>query len=237
MPRTSTQNGDGRCHPTGDELESLYERFPRLYAFCRDYVFRDDTEKIATALWPAGGPSEGDSLLELGCGPGFYSRRLAARFEHLQVTGIDRSKRQLRRARMRALASSLHNCTFEEGDALALDRTTSSVGAVVVSRLLIVLGEGDRVIEETHRVLKPGGRCFVAEPRSAIRAAVPLHALRLRARLSELYGSRGIYREPGKISVMTSGEFGALMGSQPWADMRRWHDTWYQYAVCEKQRP
>ena len=209
MPRTSTQNGDGRCHPTGDELESLYERFPRLYAFCRDYVFRDDTEKIATALWPAGGPSEGDSLLELGCGPGFYSRRLAARFEHLQVTGIDRSKRQLRRARMRALASSLHNCTFE----------------------------GDRVIEETHRVLKPGGRCFVAEPRSAIRAAVPLHALRLRARLSELYGSRGIYREPGKISVMTSGEFGALIGSQPWADMRRWHDTWYQYAVCEKQRP
>jgi arsenite methyltransferase len=139
MPRSSTQNGEGRFHPTGDELESLYERFPWLYAFCRDHLFRDDTEKISTALWPASGPSEGDSLLELGCGPGFYARRLAARFEHLQVTGIDRSERQLRRACMRASASGLHNCTFEEGDALALDRTTSSVDAVVVSRLFIVL--------------------------------------------------------------------------------------------------
>ena len=93
----------------------------------------------------------------------------------------------------RSASHRLHNCTFEEGDALALDRPTSSVDAIVVSRLFIVLAEGDRVIEEIHRVLKPGGRCFVAEPRSAIRAAVPLYALRLRARLSELYGKAGTY--------------------------------------------
>lgn len=232
MARDSTQNGDGRFHPAGDEPESLYERFPWLYAFCRDHLFRDDTEKIAGALWPAGGPPSGGCLLELGCGPGFYARRLAARFEHLRVTGIDRSGRQLRGAR--AAACRIGNCAFEEGDVLALDRPTSSIDAVVVSRLFIVLAEGDRVLEEVHRVLKPGGRCFVAEPRSAIRAAVPLHALRLRARLSERYGRAGIYREPGGISVMTSGEFGTLIHSRPWASTRRWQDTWYQYAVCEK---
>jgi arsenite methyltransferase len=232
MSGSLTQNGGGR--PPCDEPESLYERFPWLYAFCRDHLFRDDTEKIAASLWPAGDPSVGDRLLELGCGPGFYARRLAARFEHLQVTGIDRSERQLGRARSRAATDCLRNCTFEEGDALALDRLISSVDAVVVSRLFIVLAEGGRVIEEIHRVLKPGGRCFVAEPRSAIRAAVPLHALRLRARLSEFYGSLGSYREPAEISVMTSDEFGALIGSQSWAATQRWPDTWYQYAVCEK---
>jgi arsenite methyltransferase len=99
MPQASTQNGDGGVRGARDEPESLYERFPWLYAFCRDHLFRDDTEKIATSLWPAGGHVEGDSLLELGCGPGFYARRLAARYEHLQVTGIDRSGRQLLRAR------------------------------------------------------------------------------------------------------------------------------------------
>lgn len=232
MSGDSTHNGGFR--PPCDEPESLYERYPWLYAFCRDHLFRDDTEKIAASLWPEGGPSEGERLLELGCGPGFYARRLAARFEHLQVTGIDRSERQLLRAR--ALSHHLGNCTFEEGDALALNRPTSSVDAVVVSRLFIVLAEGDRVMEEIHRVLRPGGRCFVAEPRSAIRAAVPLYALRIRARLSEIYGSLGNYREPAEISVMTPGEFGAMVGSQCWAATRRWQDTWYQYAVCEKQR-
>jgi arsenite methyltransferase len=175
-------------------------------------------------------------LLELGCGPGFYARRLAARFKHLRVTGIDRSEQQLGRARSRAATDCLRNCTFEEGDALALERPTSSVDAVVVSRLFIVLAEGDRVIEEIHRVLRPGGRCFVAEPRSAIRAAVPLYALRMRARLSEILGSLGSYKEPTEITVMTSDEFGTLIGSQSWAATQRWQDTWYQYAVCEKRR-
>jgi arsenite methyltransferase len=226
---------NGWFRPPREEPESLYERFPWLYAFCRDHLFRDDTERIVASLWPTDGPSEGDSLLELGCGPGFYARRLAARFEHLHVTGIDRSERQLHRARSRAAADRLRNCAFEEGDALALQRPMSSVDTVVVSRLFFVLAEGDRVIDEMHRVLKPGGRCFVAEPRSAIRAAVPLRALRLRARLSELYGNRGSDREPGKISVMTSDEFGVLIRSRPWATTRLWQDTWYQYAVCEKR--
>jgi arsenite methyltransferase len=223
-------SGDSTCNAgfraPCDEPESLYERFPWLYAFCRDHLFRDDTKKIVASLWSTGDPSDGDSLLELGCGPGFYARRLAARFGNLHVTGIDGSERQLHGARSRAAAHCLQNCTFEEGDALAPSRPTSSVEAVVVSRLFIVLAaEGDRVIDEMHRVLKPGGRCFVAEPRSAIRAAVPLRALRLRARLAELYGSPGSYRGPGKISVMTSDEFGVLIRSRPWAITRLWRDT------------
>ena len=235
MSGASTQNGDGEFNPAGKELESLYERFPWLYAVCRDHLFRDDTEKIAGALWPKGSPPEESSLLELGCGPGFYARRLASRFGHLRVTGIDRSSGQLRRAR--EMASQLGNCTFEEGDVLSLDWPASSVDAVVVSRLFIVLSERKQVIDEMHRVLRPGGRCFVAEPRSAMRAAVPLYALRLRARLSDLYGNPGKYREPGKISVMTLDEFGALVDTQPWASTRLWQDTWYQYALCEKHHP
>ncbi len=207
MTQASAENKGRGLRPPAGEPESLYERFPWLYAFCRDHLFRNDTEKIVAALWPAGAPAEGSNLLELGCGPGFYARRLATRFGHLRVTGIDRSARQLRRAHTHAAARRLRNCTFEEGE---------------------------RVIEEMHRVLRPGGRCFVAEPRSALRAAVPLRALRLRARLSDLHGGPGSYREPGEISVMTSEEFGGLICSQPWSATQRWQDTWYQYAVCEK---
>ena len=78
---------------TDDEPESLFERFHWLYAFCREHLFRDDTERIAAALWAGVAPPAGTRLLELGCGPGFYSCRLAQHFAHLQVTGIDTTDR------------------------------------------------------------------------------------------------------------------------------------------------
>lgn len=236
MAQASTPNGGGFL-PAGGEPESLYERFPWLYAFCRDHLFRDDTDKISTALWPAGSPPAESSLLELGCGPGFYARRLAARYDHLHVTGIDRSGRQLRRARSLAAVRRLRNCAFEEGDALDLDRPDGSVDSIVVSRLLLVLPERERVLAEMHRVLGPGGRCFIAEPRSAWRAAAPLGALRLISRLDAVRGNPRGYREPGRISVLDTGGFKVLVGSQPWSTVNHWQDTWYQYAVCEKRRP
>ena len=233
MTQASTPGGG--FHPSGEQVESLYERFPWLYAFCRDHLFRDDTERISSALWPSGSPPPGDSLLELGCGPGFYARRLAARYDRLRVTGIDRSGRQLRRARYLAAARNLDNCLFEEGDALALDRPDGSVDAIVVSRLLLVLPQQEKVFAEIHRVLRPGGRCFVAEPRSAWRAAAPLGVLHLISNLDALRGSPRGYREPGGISILDTSGFRALICSQPWSSARLWQDTWYQYAVCEKQ--
>lgn len=233
----TSRNGQLPAHP-----ESLFDRFPWLYAFCRDHLFRDDTSLIATSLWPGTGPPEGTSgvppadnrLLELGCGPGFYARRLGETFGHLDVTGVDRSELQLGRARM--LAAPLDNCSFEEGDARALAASDASFDAVVISRLFVILPEPERVISEAHRVLRPGGRLFVAEPRSALRAAVPLRAMRLLAGLEALFAGRmHDYREPDGVCVLTTAEFYDLAGSQPWSAVRCWQDYWYQYAVCEKR--
>lgn len=216
--------------------ESLFDRFPWLYAFCRDHLFRDDTGRIAASLWTAGVPPAGNRLLELGCGPGFYARRLGETFGHLDVTGVDRSELQLGRARMLAAAGSLDNCSFEEGDARRLAAPDASFDAVVISRLFVILSEPECVISEAHRVLKPGGRLFVAEPRSALRAAVPLAAMRLLAGLEALFAGRmRDHREPDGVCVLTGGEFGDLVGSQAWRAVRCWQDLWYQYAVCEKQ--
>lgn len=241
MAQASTPDGGGGLRSavwTADEpSESLYERFPWLYAFCRDHLFRDDTAKISAALWPSGAPPAGSSLLELGCGPGFYARRLAARHGRLRVTGIDRSGRQLHRARSLAALNRLRNCAFAEGDARDLAYPDGSVDSLVVSRLFLVLPEREQVLAEMHRVLRPGGRCFIAEPRSALRAAAPLGALRLISRLSTAPGRPKDHREPGKISVLDTNGFEALVDSQPWDEVRSWQDTWYQYAVCAKRRP
>ena len=221
--------------PVDDETESLFERFHWFYAFCREHLFRDDTECIATALWPKEDPPEGSRLLEIGCGPGFYSCRLAERFGDLHVTGIDRAKQQLRRARSRAAAKRLDNCRFAEADVLDLIYPENAFTAIVASRLFTILQERKRALAEIHRVLVPGGRCFIAEPRSMLRAALPLHMMWL---LANLIGfcreSPGSYREPRQIAVMRRPEFRGLIESQPWKTAFHWHDAWYQYVVCEK---
>ena len=105
-----------------------------------------------------------------------------------------------------------------------------------MSRRFVILPEPERVISEAHRVLKSGGRLFVAEPRSAMRAAVPLRAMRLLAGLEALFAGRGRdYREPDGVCVLTGGEFGDLVECQAWRAVRCWQDLWYQYAVCEKR--
>jgi arsenite methyltransferase len=234
MPEASTEQREERIRPLGDELESLFERFPWLYTFCRDYLFRDDTELMANTLWPSGVPA-GSSLLELGCGPGFYSRRLAEIFDQLRVVGLDRSERQLLRASYLAAAGRLSNCLFVRGDARALPMPDASFDALVASRLFIILPERDRVLAEMHRVLRHGGRCFIAEPRSALRAAVPLQTMWILTGLASAFSNgKPAYLEPGRVSVMSAGEFDAVVESQPWSCTRRWHDMWYQYAVCEK---
>jgi ubiquinone/menaquinone biosynthesis C-methylase UbiE len=218
-----------------DEPESLFDRLHWLYAFCREHLFRDDTERIAAALWPDTSPPAQTSLLEIGCGPGFYSCRLAGHFTQLQVVGIDRAEQQLRRARVRANERGLDNCRFEQADVLTLRWPRAAFDAVVASRLFTILPERERALCEMFRVLRHGGSCFIAEPRSMVRAALPLHAMWLTARLlGYCRETPGSYREPRRVVVLPAAGFRSLVESQPWESVEYRHDTWYQYAVCRK---
>src|SRR5260370_41092709 len=102
--------------------DSLFEHAAWVYAFCREHLFRDDTKRMITALWPNGGPAPGTRLVELGCGPGFYSCKLAGRFHDISITGVYRSERQLKLARERARVSRLTTGCFKRGNALRLSR-------------------------------------------------------------------------------------------------------------------
>ena len=226
----------GGAGPAPQEPDSLFERVGWLYAFFREHLFRDDTDGIAAALWPQGAPPEGSRLVELGCGPGFYCCRFAERFRNLRVLGLDRSNQQLRRARRSARSRHLDNCTFERADALALAEPDGSVDALLAVRLFTILPRREVALAEMYRVVRPGGRCFIAEPCSRLRAAIPLRLMWIVAHLMALagdYRSRA-YREPPDATVLPPETFGALVMSQPWGSVWRWQDPHYQYAICEK---
>jgi arsenite methyltransferase len=214
-----------------DSSDSLFERVAWLYAFCRERLFRDDTERIIKALWQNHAPHSGVKVMELGCGPGFYSRKLARRFPEISVIGVDRSHSQVRAARERALAEKVENCAFERVNALALLSADASFDVLIASRIFTVLPEHERAIAEMFRVLKPGGRCFIAEPRYVFWASIPLTAMWL---LASLIHSGNGYREPKKATVLKLEAFTNLFQRFPWKSVRTWKDGRYQYALCEK---
>jgi ubiquinone/menaquinone biosynthesis C-methylase UbiE len=211
--------------------DSLFEDVAWLYAFCREYLFRDDTERIIAALWPAGRPVLGTELIELGCGPGFYSRQLARRFPEISVIGADRSVNQLAWAQTRAAGWGSQNCAFARVNVLELPFQEGRFGVLVASRLFTVLPDQARAVSEIYRVLKSGGRCFIAEPRYSFWASIPLVSMWLLAKATH-FGNG--YREPRKASVFSAHAFRELFATQPWKSIRTWQEGRYQYALCEK---
>ena len=214
-----------------DQRDSLFERFAWLYIFCRENLFRDDTKRIILALWPESNPRRKTRLIELGCGPGFYSCRLAARFPQLSVLGVDSSEKQLNCAREKARAQELANCSFARVNVLALSYDAESFDHLIASRLLTILPAREKVVSEMFRILRPGGKCFVAEPRYSFWASLPLLAMWMLAGVTRYENG---YREPRKASVLSQAAFKRLFSTQPWKDVRTWRDGRYQYALCEK---
>ena len=214
------------------EPDSLFERCAWFYSLCREYLFRDHTQEIAAALFPAGSPRTGTRVLEIGCGPGFYACRLSEEFPAVETTGIDLSQNLIRRAKSRARSRQLSNCSFQHADAHALPFPSGSIDAIVVSRLFLIVPNKEGVIHEIFRVLKPSGRCFIAEPSSGFRTRFPLAFMWLLSRLTT--SPAGKYREPQEAEVMSREDFNALVHADPWGEAELHYDGWYQYAVCQK---
>jgi arsenite methyltransferase len=226
---------DDAWSPARMELEAdtkrLFEDCAWVYAFCRERLFHDHTEEIARALFPDGVSSQNLSALEVGCGPGFYARRLARRYPALQVLGIDRSSRLLAWARSRASSDELANCRFQQGDVECISACVEAVDAVISSRLLLIVDNRSTVMTEIFQVLKPGGRLFLVEPTANLKTQLPLAAMRLATRF---LSSTGRPTFPKKAKILSSREFEDLVRSQPWSKVSIQMYGDYQCAVCDK---
>ncbi len=217
--------------PSATVPSTVFDRCWRQYALCREYLFTDHTQQIANALQPLLGGVDPRYLVEAGCGPGFYSRRLAARFPQLQVTGIDLSEPLLFRARERARLSGLQNCRFLRADALSLADFPGQIDAVIASRLFLILSEPALALNAIYTALRPGGLCFIAEPTSTLRASMPLMFMKLTQCLDR---SANVLENPLRSNVLSMDDFEGLVESQPWRSIRIWKDRRYQCAVCRK---
>jgi ubiquinone/menaquinone biosynthesis C-methylase UbiE len=99
----------------------------------------------------------GDSLLDVGCGPGTITMDLAELVAPGPVVGIDRSKEVIERARGAGEARALSNLSFEVGDVYKLEFEDSSFDVVYAHQVLQHLSEPTRALVGMRRVLRGGG--------------------------------------------------------------------------------
>ncbi len=99
--------------------------------------------------------SAGDSVLDVGCGPGNFTRSFAEATGDGLVVGFDASKTMLA-AGARATANA--NVAYVRGDACALPFKASSFDAVCCFGALHLFEPPLQALDEIVRVLGPGGR-------------------------------------------------------------------------------
>jgi len=100
----------------------------------------------------------GERALDVGCGTGIYTARLAG--QGLEVTGLDRDPEMLAAARAKAPGARL-----VEGDATALPFGGGEFDLAVAVTLFCFLDAAERqaAARELLRVVRPGGRVVVGE--------------------------------------------------------------------------
>ncbi len=106
-------------------------------------------------------PARGDKAIDLGCGTGAFTRRLAQAFP-VDLTGVDISPRSIERAK--SLAGPENYCV---GDITRLAFPDASYDIIVYSGVLHHCDERHvrvNILKEGLRLLKPGGRLFAYDP-------------------------------------------------------------------------
>lgn len=102
------------------------------------------------------GLKAGDSVLDLGCGPGLYAARLAEK--GLRVTGVDYSRRSIEYATQYAAEHQL-DIRYRYQDYLTLDDANQYEAALLIYGDLCPLSPDQRqtLLGNVRRALKPGG--------------------------------------------------------------------------------
>jgi ubiquinone/menaquinone biosynthesis C-methylase UbiE len=96
------------------------------------------------------------NILEVGCGTGVLTRRLAGSENVGSVVGVDSAASLLEKAR--ELAADLGNVTFAEADARSLPFDAGSFDVVVFDSTLSHVPGPEDAVAEACRVLRPSGQ-------------------------------------------------------------------------------
>ena len=128
-------------------------------------------------------------LLEVPVGTGVLSMPVWKTLPDADITCLDYSEKMMASAEKRAAEMGIHNITFRQGDVGSLPFADGAFDAVVSLNGFHAFPDKDAAINETNRVLKPGGifcGCFYVQGCNA-------HTDRM---IRGIYVKRGFFTPP-----------------------------------------
>jgi ubiquinone/menaquinone biosynthesis C-methylase UbiE len=119
----------------------------------------DEEVRIARLLLALG---EGDTVLDLACGPGNFSREFARTVgPQGLVVGVDASPTMLARGAEDTRRAALDNLALVRGDATALPFRAETFDAACCFAALHLFADPFAALDEMRGVLRPGGRIAI----------------------------------------------------------------------------
>lgn len=114
--------------------------------------------KYAYSIWERSGFTTGQTLLDVGCGPGFATQDLSALVGPTgRVIAVDESEKFISYVKSISQTMSIKNIDARVEDVQKLDLPESSIDGAYARWVLCFVSEPEEVIQRVTRSLKPGG--------------------------------------------------------------------------------
>jgi len=156
--------------------------------------------------------------IDLACGPGTYTRPLAARVR--QAVGVDLTPAMVEKARAEAARDAIPNIEFVCADIYALPFADGFAGIVSCGYAFHHMTDPARALAEMARVLEPGGRVAITDiivPEGCDAA--------LQNRVERV-------RDPSHTSTLSAPSFHKMIGNLGLhAVSEHRHDNWHDFDV------
>ncbi len=130
----------------------------KIFAATSNSANYETIQSKVVSMWL---PESCDSILEIGCSAGYFTKYLSSIGR--KVYGIDINSEHIADA-----AGRYPSIQFQVADASKLPFKSESFDSVIMLEVIEHVGDEEQTIAEIHRVLKPSGKLLISTPNTGL---------------------------------------------------------------------